>query len=97
MYVSDLIEGMIKSMEINFTSPINLGNPNEITMNELADIVLDYTGSDSIKKYKPLPSDDPKRRKPNIELAKRILNWEPNVRFSHGLKKTIKYYSSLND
>lgn len=97
MYVSDLVDGIIKSMDTNYSSPINLGNPNEITMNELADIILDYTGSSSKKLYKELPSDDPKRRKPNIELAKRTLNWKPNVRFSDGLKKTIKYYSELND
>ena len=96
MFVSDLVDGIIKSMDINYSSPINLGNPNEITINELADTIINYTGSSSKKVYKELPSDDPKRRRPDVELAKRILNWEPNVRFPDGLKNTIKYYISLN-
>ena len=97
MFVSDLVDGIIKSMDINYNGPINLGNPNEITINQLADTILNYTDSSSKKVYKKLPSDDPKRRKPDIELAKTILNWEPNVRFLDGLKKTIKYYISLNE
>ena len=92
MFISDLVEGMIKAMGVNYNNPINLGNPNEITINELADIVLNFTSSISKKVYKKLPSDDPKRRKPNIQLAKKILKWQPKVNFNKGLRKTIEYY-----
>lgn len=97
MYVSDLINGIIKSMATENIYPVNLGNPNEISMNDLANIILNFTNSSSKKIFKQLPSDDPKRRKPNIELATKILNWKPQVCFDEGIKKTIEYYKSIND
>jgi UDP-glucuronate decarboxylase len=94
-YVDDLIEGLIKLMESpdNFTGPVNLGNPEEFTVNSLADEVLilipESTGQ---KIYKPLPEDDPTKRKPDIRLAKEKLNWEPKVKLNEGLIKTIEYF-----
>ena len=93
-YVDDLIEGMIRVMdtEDNFTGPINLGNPGEFTMLELAELVLKLTGSKSEIIHMPLPSDDPKQRKPDITLAKSKLGWEPKVPLEDGLKKVIAYF-----
>ena len=88
-YIDDLIIGMIKMMNYNdnFFGPVNIGNPNEITMNELAKKILKLTKSDSKITYEDLPKDDPKQRNPDISLAK-ILNWEPK-RIEKGLTKTI--------
>ncbi|WP_075559852.1 MULTISPECIES: UDP-glucuronic acid decarboxylase family protein [Parabacteroides] len=96
-YVDDLIEGMIRMMASkDFTGPVNLGNPREFTMIELAEMVLRMTNSKSKLVFKPLPADDPKQRKPNISLAKEKLNgWEPNIRLEEGLVETIKYFKSL--
>ena len=96
-YVDDLIEGMVRMMASeNFTGPVNLGNPGEFTMIELAEIILKMTNSKSKIIFTPLPSDDPKQRKPNITLAKEKLNgWEPKVRLEEGLIETIKYFKSL--
>lgn len=95
-YVDDLIEGMTKMMTSeDFTGPVNLGNPDEFTIKELAEKVIDLTESKSKIVYKPLPEDDPKRRRPNIELAKNKLSWEPKVPLEEGLKKTIDYFKSL--
>ncbi|WP_370862422.1 UDP-glucuronic acid decarboxylase family protein [Parabacteroides faecis] len=96
-YVDDLIEGMVRMMASeNFTGPVNLGNPGEFTMIELAEIILKMTNSKSKIIFTPLPSDDPKQRKPNITLAKEKLNgWEPKVRLEEGLIDTIKYFKSL--
>ena len=96
-YVDDLIEGMVRMMvSENFTGPVNLGNPGEFTMIELAEIILKMTNSKSKIIFTPLPSDDPKQRKPNITLAKEKLNgWEPKVRLEEGLIETIKYFKSL--
>ncbi|MCS2890900.1 SDR family oxidoreductase [Parabacteroides faecis] len=96
-YVDDLIEGMVRMMTSeNFTGPVNLGNPGEFTMIELAEIILKMTNSKSKIIFTPLPSDDPKQRKPNITLAKEKLNgWEPKVRLEEGLIETIKYFKSL--
>ena len=96
-YVDDLIEGMVRMMTSeNFTGPVNLGNPGEFTMIELAEIILKLTISKSKIIFTPLPSDDPKQRKPNITLAKEKLNgWEPKVRLEEGLIETIKYFKSL--
>jgi len=92
-YVDDLIEGFIRLMDQDTTTgPINLGNPGEFTMLELAQLVLKLTGSKSTLKYEPLPSDDPKQRCPDISKAKAILNWSPKVPLEEGLKKTIPYY-----
>lgn len=96
-YVDDLVEGMIRMMASeNFTGPVNLGNPREFTMLELAELVLKMTNSKSKIIFTPLPSDDPKQRKPGITLAKEKLNgWEPKIRLEEGLIDTIKYFKSL--
>lgn len=93
-YVSDLINGMILMMSSSdgCTGPINIGNPEEYTMSELANIIIRLTNSNSRIVYKDLPSDDPTKRKPNIEKAKRLLNWEPVVKVEDGLRKTIDYF-----
>ena len=95
-YVSDLIDGIIKTMETNdITGPINLGNPSERTVLNLAELIIKMTNSSSKIIYKSLPKDDPVRRKPDITLAKEILNWEPTVAIEEGLTKTIEYFSQI--
>ena len=98
-YVDDLITGMIKLMESqkSITGPINMGNPSEFTMIELAELVIKLTSSRSKLKFKPLPEDDPKQRQPNISLAKSKLNWSPKVCLEEGLNKTITYFKNLLD
>lgn len=92
-YVDDLIDGIVKMMNVeNFTGPVNLGNPGEFTMLELAELVLKLTGSKSKIVYRPLPSDDPTQRCPVIDLAKEKLNWQPTVKLEDGLKLTIEYF-----
>lgn len=95
-YVDDLVEGMIRTMDNtpnNFIGPVNIGNPIEFTMLELAKIILELTGSKSKIVNLPLPTDDPVQRQPNIELAKKMLdNWEPTVHLKEGLLKTIEYF-----
>jgi len=93
-YVDDLVEGMIRLMNSreDFTGPVNIGNPDEHTIKELAEMVIGLTGSESKIVYKPLPSDDPTRRKPAIELARDELGWEPQVKLMEGLGKTIDYF-----
>ena len=94
-YVDDLIKGMVKMMKTpkEIFGPVNLGNPVEFTIKELAEMVIKLTGSKSKLVYKELPKDDPVRRKPDISKAKSILNWEPSVSLADGLKKTIQYFS----
>jgi UDP-glucuronate decarboxylase len=96
-YVDDLIEGFIRLMatEDNFTGPINLGNPREFTIGELAEMILALTGSRSETIYRPLPVDDPKQRQPDISLAKSKLNWTPKVQLEEGLNKTIASFDKL--
>lgn len=93
-YVDDLIEGFIRLMntEPGFTGPVNLGNPGEFTMLELAEKVVELTGSKSKLTFMPLPQDDPRQRQPNIALAKAELGWEPKVKLEEGLRKTINYF-----
>jgi len=93
-YVDDLIRGMISMMETEqgFTGPINIGNPGEFTMLELAELVIKLTGSKSKLVFLPKPEDDPKQRRPDIGLAKDVLKWLPNVQLEEGLKKTIDYF-----
>lgn len=96
-YVDDLLDGMMAMMnhpDDNFIGPVNIGNPGEFTMNELAEKVIKLTGSSSNILKQPLPQDDPKQRKPDISLAKRMLNWEPTIQLDEGLAKTIKYFES---
>jgi UDP-glucuronate decarboxylase len=96
-YVDDLIEGMVKFMNTSeqVTGPINLGNPTECTMLELAQKVIELTNSNSEIIFKPLPEDDPKKRQPDITLARKILEWEPKVSLEEGLKKTIGYFDEI--
>jgi UDP-glucuronate decarboxylase len=92
-YVDDLTEGMIRLMnKDNFTGPVNIGNPGEFTIKELAEKIIALTGSRSKLVYKPLPADDPRQRQPDITLAKRELGWEPAISLDEGLKKTIEYF-----
>ena len=97
-YVDDLVEGMIRMMNTpdDITGPVNIGNPGEFTIRELAEIILRMTGSRSELTYRPLPKDDPTQRKPDIALAKKLLNnWEPRIKLEEGLKKTIEYFDAL--
>lgn len=91
-YISDLIEGLIKAMESDLIGPVNLGNPNEIKIIELAKIILKLTNSKSEIVFRPLPTDDPIRRCPDITLARKRLNWQPIVSLKEGLKETIRYF-----
>ncbi len=96
-YVSDLVEAMTRMMATgdDFVGPVNIGNPNEFTIKQLAELVVKMTNSKSSIIYKPLPHDDPKQRQPNITLAKSKLNWEPKVQLEEGLNKTIEYFKSI--
>jgi UDP-glucuronate decarboxylase len=96
-YVDDLLEGMVSMMASRdeFTGPVNIGNPNEYTILELANKVIELTNSSSKIVRMPLPADDPMQRQPNIDLAKKELGWEPKIQLDEGLKKTIKYFDSL--
>lgn len=95
-YVDDLISGLYKLMnKSNFTGPVNIGNPGEFTMIELARMVIEMTGSKSKIIHKELPQDDPKKRKPDISLAKKELKWEPKIKIRTGLEKTIEYFSKI--
>ena len=91
-FIEDLVQGLYKLMKSSFTDPVNLGNPDEMTINRFAEIVLEYTGSESGVINKPLPDDDPKIRQPNIDLAKKILDWEPKVSLETGLLRTIQWF-----
>jgi UDP-glucuronate decarboxylase len=94
-YVDDLLDGMMKLMAFPITGPINIGNPGEFTMKELATKVKKLTGSRSKIVYKDLPEDDPKQRRPDITLAQGLLGWNPKVKLEAGLKKTIKYFKAI--
>ena len=93
-YVSDLVEGMVRMMNCeDFTGPVNLGNPGEFTVRQLAEKTLELAGSDSTLDFKPLPADDPTRRRPDITVAKEKLGWEPAVALDEGLRRTIDYFA----
>lgn len=96
-YVDDLIEGMVRMMDSRdgFTGPVNLGNPGEFTMKQLAELVLSATGSKSGIVYRELPSDDPTQRKPMIDLAMKELGWKPTIKLEDGLKRTIEYFKTI--
>lgn len=96
-YVDDLVEGFLRMMDtgVDFPGPINLGNPNEFTIRELADAVIDLTGSRSTLVQKPLPQDDPRQRQPDISLARNKLDWEPKTQLREGLTKTITYFDEM--
>jgi UDP-glucuronate decarboxylase len=103
-YVDDLIEGFIRFMDVpwdvgganfGFPGPINLGNPHEFTILQLAEMVIKLTGASSKLVFKPLPSDDPMQRKPDIGRAREALGWEPAVQLGAGLERTIEYFEKL--
>jgi UDP-glucuronate decarboxylase len=96
-YVDDLIDALVSVMETpdDFTGPINCGNPREFTILELAEKIIELTGSQSTIEFRPLPGDDPKQRRPDISLARHTLGWEPRVDLTEGLKKTIDYFASI--
>jgi dTDP-glucose 4,6-dehydratase len=91
-YIDDEVEGIVKLMDSDYHLPVNIGNPGEYNMLEVAELILKLTGSGSKISYLPLPEDDPKKRKPDISLAKKIINWEPKTSLKEGLKKTIPYF-----
>jgi dTDP-glucose 4,6-dehydratase len=95
-YVSDLVEGIYRLLLSDYDEPVNIGNPAEITILQFAEEILILTQSNSKIVFKPLPADDPKQRQPNIELAKRILDWEPKVERAQGLKTTLEYFKGLD-
>lgn len=94
-YVSDLVDGLVRLVHSDCREPVNLGNPDEKTMLEFAEIIKQLTGSESPITFHPLPQDDPKRRKPDISRARQVLGWEPRVPLEEGLRKSIAYFSSL--
>ncbi|WP_121379523.1 NAD-dependent epimerase/dehydratase family protein, partial [Pseudomonas aeruginosa] len=96
-YVDDLVEGFLRLMasDGSITGPINLGNPGEFTIRQLAERVLDLVGSSSSLVFKPLPQDDPQQRQPDISQAKAVLGWEPTIMLDEGLSKTITYFDAL--
>ncbi len=96
-YVDDLVEGIYRLLFSNYEQPVNIGNPDEISLKDFAEEILKLTGSDVKIVYKPLPTDDPKQRKPDITKAKEILGWEPKVSRSEGLKITYDYFKSLEN
>ena len=95
-YVDDLVDGLLQMMGTphEVTGPINLGNPGEFTIAELADLIVELSGSSSAVERLPLPADDPVRRRPDITLAKKTLGWEPSVQLREGLLRTIDYFRS---
>ena len=96
-YCDDLIESFLRIMDTpdEFTGPINIGNPGEFTIKELAELVIELSGASSQLVFKPLPSDDPMQRQPDIALARSLLKWEPKISLQEGLKKTIEYFDQL--
>jgi UDP-glucuronate decarboxylase len=97
-YVDDLVDGLLRAMDTphSVTGPINLGNPGEFTIRQLADLVVEMTGSRSTMDFRPLPADDPVRRRPDITRAEEILGWHPTVELPEGLKRTLDYFRELS-
>ncbi|MFT4023768.1 MAG: GDP-mannose 4,6-dehydratase, partial [Flavihumibacter sp.] len=94
-YVADLVEGIYRLLMSDYAYPVNIGNPDEITLKEFAEEIIKLTGTTQQIVYKPLPKDDPKQRKPDISKAKQLLGWEPTVKRSEGVKITYEYFKSL--
>ena len=92
-YVTDLVDGVLRLMEADTNEPVNIGNPQEVTIEELARAVIRLVGSTSRIVYRPLPVDDPKQRRPDITRARTLLKWEPTVDLEEGLLKTIDYFT----
>jgi len=95
-YVDDLIEGIYRLLHSDYASPVNIGNPDEITIKQFCEEIIKLTGTDQKIVYKPLPQDDPKQRRPDITKAKELLKWEPKVNRAEGLKITYEYFKSLS-
>jgi dTDP-glucose 4,6-dehydratase len=91
-YITDLVDGILRLMESNVNDPVNIGNPREMTLEDLARTIIRMTGSTSKIVYRPLPEDDPKVRQPDITRAKTLLGWEPKVALEQGLETTIEYF-----
>jgi dTDP-glucose 4,6-dehydratase len=91
-YITDLVDGIIRLMLSDENDPVNIGNPHEMTIKEIAETIIRMTGSASKVIYKPLPTDDPKQRRPDITRAQTLLGWEPKVALNEGLVKTIEYF-----
>lgn len=94
-YVNDLVEGIYRLFKSDHVDPVNIGNPVEFTVKELAELVLELTGSDAKLEQRPLPTDDPKVRQPDISLAREVLGWEPKIDLRQGLERTLEYFSGL--
>ena len=94
-YVDDLIDGIIKLLESNYSEPVNIGNPSEISISQFAEEIISLTGTEQKVIYKDLPVDDPKQRKPDITKAKEMLNWFPKIDRSEGLNLTYEYFKGL--
>ena len=94
-FVEDEVRGLIALFDSDENDPVNIGNPNEFTINELAEVVLEITGSSSTVERHPLPTDDPTQRKPDITRAKEILGWEPSVQLREGVERTVEYFRSV--
>ena len=91
-YITDLVDGIIRLMLSDENDPVNIGNPREMTIKEIAETIIRMTGSTSKIVYRPLPTDDPKQRRPDITRARTLLGWEPKVQLEEGLVKTIEYF-----
>ena len=96
-YVDDLVEGIVRLLHSDYSQPVNIGNPNEISISEFAEEIIQLTGTTQKVIYKNLPLDDPKQRQPDITKAKKILNWEPQIGRAEGLKRTYAYFQNLTD
>jgi dTDP-glucose 4,6-dehydratase len=93
-YVSDLVDGVLRLMEVSSNEPVNIGNPHEVTIEEIARTIIRLVGSSSKLVYRPLPVDDPKQRRPDITRARTLLGWEPKIGLEEGLLKTVGYFKS---
>jgi dTDP-glucose 4,6-dehydratase len=91
-YVSDLVDGILRLMDSATNEPVNIGNPHELTIKQIAETIIRMTGSSSTLVYRPLPEDDPKVRRPDITKARTLLGWEPKVSLEDGLTRTIEYF-----
>jgi dTDP-glucose 4,6-dehydratase len=91
-FVSDLVEGIVRLLATDFHEPVNLGNPSELTIRQFGQEILDLSGSQSVMVYRPLPQDDPRVRRPDIDRARRLLGWEPQVELREGLRRTLSYF-----
>ncbi|MCS7046206.1 MAG: GDP-mannose 4,6-dehydratase, partial [Gemmataceae bacterium] len=93
-YISDLVEGIVRLLYVDFHEPVNLGNPHEVSILDFAKEILELSGSDSAIEFRPLPQDDPRVRRPDISRARQLLGWEPTVDRREGLRRTLAYFRS---